>query len=287
MAKKLCVSIAGGGFRGLWVSQFLLRLESDLGKSMAKQVKAVSGTSTGSIIAAALAEGLSAAEITDLYVNKGAKIFTKYPVYKRILPKYPTYDNTNLKNILKDILKGKMSDFKIPIFIPVTHMNGESVEKVWDRGDNDIEKWFCVLTSCSAPTYFDVVVKDKQSYCDGGIWANSPEMVLEAGLKKSCKNFGDFKVLCFNTGGKQTHNDSGNKTTLEWLSYFVSNVANAGDSNYFELCANLGEENVFRVNPKVGFEMDDVSKKAISGLIDLGNSAYDSCRDELLKWMKK
>ena len=287
MSKKLCISICGGGIKGVWVSQFLMRLESDLGKSMAKQVKAVAGTSTGSIIAAALAEGLSAAEITDLYVNKGSKIFTKYPAYKHILPKYPTYDNTNLKNILKDILKGKMSDFKIPVFIPTTHMNGTSVEKVWDKGDKDVDKWFAVLTSCSAPTYFDVVVKDGESYCDGGLWANDSCMVLQAGLKKEYPKFGDFKVLCFNTGGISKHEDTGNKTMLGWAEYFIGNVGNAGDSNYFELCANLGEENVFRVNPKVGGKMDDASKDHIAKLIDIGNAAYDSCKDELKKWLKK
>lgn len=287
MAKKLCISVCGGGYRGLWVAQFLSRLESDLGKSIAKQVKAVAGTSTGSIIAAALAEGLSATEIADLYVNKGSKIFTKYPAYKRILPKYPTYDNTNLKKILKETFSGNMSDFKIPVFIPVTYMNGQSVEKVWDKGDKDVEKWFAILTSCSAPTFFDVVVKDGKSYCDGGLWANDSCMVLQAGLKKEYPKFGDFKVLCFNTGGISKHEDVGNKTTLEWLSYFVDNVGNAGDSNYFELCANLGEENVFRVNPKVGGKMDDVSKDRVAKLIEIGNNAYDECRDELLKWLKK
>lgn len=286
MSKKLCISICGGGIRGVWVAQFLSRLESDLGKSIAKQVKAVAGTSTGSIIAAALAEGLSATEIADLYIDRGSKIFTKYPAYKRILPKYPTYDNTNLKKILKEILKGNMSDFKIPVFIPTTHMNGKSVEKVWDKGDKDVEKWFAVLTSCSAPTYFDVVVKDGESYCDGGIWANDSCMVLEAGIKKEYPKFGDFKVLCFNTGGLQKHEDTGNKTSLEWLSYFVSNIANSGDSNYFELCANIGEENVFRVNPKVGGKMDDISKDRIEKLIEIGNNAYDSCREQLLRWLK-
>ena len=287
MPKKLCISICGGGYRGLWVSQFLSRLESDLGKSIAKQVKAVAGTSTGSIIAAGLAEGLSATEICDLYVNKGAKIFTKYPAYKRILPKYPTYDNTNLKKILQEVFKGKMSDFKIPVFIPVTYMNGQSVEKVWDKGDDNIDKWFAVLTSCSAPTYFDVVVKDGKSYCDGGLNMNDPCMALESGLKKEYPKFGDFKVLCFNTGGKQTHEDTGNKTLVGWAEYFIDNVGNAGDSNYFELCANLGEENVFRVNPKVGGKMDDVSKDRIAKLIEIGNNAYDSCKDELKNWLKK
>jgi len=287
MSKKLCISVCGGGSKGLWVAQFLSRLESDLGKSIAKQVKAVAGTSTGSIIAAALAQGLSGTEIADLYIDNLSKIFTKYPAYKRILPKCPTYDNTNLKKILKDILPGKMSEFKIPVYIPTTFMNGESVEKVWDKGDKNIDKWFAVLTSCSAPTYFDVVVDGKNSYADGGLWGNDPCMTLQAGLKKEYPKFGEYKVLCFNTGGISKHEDTGNKTLLGWAEYFIDNVGNAGDSNYFELCANIGAENVFRVNPKVGGKMDDAGKERIAKLVDIGNAAYDSCKDELLKWLKK
>ena len=287
MPKKLCISVCGGGIKGAWVAQFLSRLESDLGKSVAKQVKAVAGTSTGSIIAAALAEGLSATEIADLYIDRGSKIFTKYPAYKRILPKYPTYDNSNLKKILKEILKGKMSDFKIPVYIPTTFMNGDSVEKVWDNGDDSVDKWFAVLTSCSAPTYFDVVVDGKNSYCDGGIWGNDPCMVLESGLKKEHPKFGAFKVLSFNTGGISKHDDSGNKTLVGWAEYFIDNVGNAGDSNHFELCANIGSENVFRVNPKVGGKMDDASKERIAKLVEIGNAAYEERKAELLEWLKK
>lgn len=285
--KKVCLSVCGGGAKGLWCAQFLSRLESDLGKSASKIFSAYAGTSTGSILVAALNEGFSASDVTELYINNLGKIFTKYPWYKRITPGCPTYDNTNFKKILKENFKGTMSDFKKPIFIPTTFMNGKSVEKVWDRGDTDVEKWFAILTSCSAPTYFDVVVKDGNSYCDGGLNMNDPCMVLEAGIKKEYPKFGDFKVLCFNTGGVQKHEDTGNKTLAGWLSYFIENVANAGDSNYFELCANIGDENVFRVNPKVGGKMDDASKDHIQKLVDIGNKAYDECRKELLEWLKK
>ena len=285
--KKTCLSVCGGGVKGLWCAQFLSRLESDLGKSASKIFSAYAGTSTGSILVSALNEGFSASDVADLYINNLGKIFTKYPWYKRMTPGCPTYDNTNFKKILKENFKGNMSDFKKPIFIPTTFMNGKSVEKVWDRGDENVEKWFAILTSCSAPTYFDVVVRDGDSYCDGGLNMNDPCMVLQSGLKRSESGFGSFKVLCFNTGGISSHTDKGNKTLLGWAAYFIENVANAGDSNYFELCANLGEENVFRVSPKVDCKMDDASSKNISKLIDLGNSAYDSCRDELLKWMKK
>ena len=60
-------------------------------------------------------------------------------------------------------------------------MNGKSEEKVWDLGDKDTKKAFAVLTSCSAPTYFDVVVEKGQSFCDWQpqSWAD----IIDAGKK--------------------------------------------------------------------------------------------------------
>lgn len=87
---------------GIGPLKFLTRLEEDLGKKICNISCAYAGTSTGSIIAAGLNEGYSAHELFDLYKNNLKKIFTKYSWYKRLDPKCPTYDNANLKKLLKD-----------------------------------------------------------------------------------------------------------------------------------------------------------------------------------------
>lgn len=164
----LTISVAGGGALGIGPLQFLCRLEQDTGKKISQISAAYAGTSTGSIIAAGLNEGYSAHELFDLYKDNLKKIFTKYSWYKRLDPKCPTYDNSNLKNMLQEKFKGKISDWKKPIYIPTTVMNGESVEKVWDLGDTNTDKSFAVLTSCSAPTYFDCVYDNiGNCYIDG------------------------------------------------------------------------------------------------------------------------
>lgn len=288
MSKKLGISINGGGMLGCGPLQFMCRLESDLGKKLCNVSFAYAGTSTGSIIAAGLAEGKSAQELMDLYKGNLKKIFEKYSWYKRMQPKCPTYDNSNLKKILKREFGGCIGDWKKPIYIPTTHMNGESVEKVWDLGDPDIEKWFAVLTSCSAPTYFDVVVDGKDSYCDGGMWANDPIMVLESGLKNS--GYTDFKILQFNTGMDVPNTDSGNKTLVGWAEYIFDEwVARSGMSNYYECCANIGKENVFRASPSHSskIEMDKVDDKTVQEVIEIWDEYYDSVRKELLKFIKR
>ena len=76
--KQLCISVEGGGALGIGPLAFMCRMEQDLGKKLSELSVAFSGTSTGAIIAACLAEGMSAHDIFDLYKNNLKKIFTKY-----------------------------------------------------------------------------------------------------------------------------------------------------------------------------------------------------------------
>lgn len=264
--------------------QFLCRLESDLGKKISDISCAYAGTSTGSIIAAGLNEGYSAHDLFELYKDNLKKIFTKYSWYKRLDPKCPTYDNANLKKLLRAKFTGNISRWKKPIYIPTTIMNGESVEKVWDLGDKETEKWFAILTSCSAPTYFDCVYDSARNcYIDGGMWKNSPIDVLNAGLMKS--GWSNYKILNLNTGLKTPNTDEGNKSLVGWASYLISDwIARTSYSGLYETEAIIGKSHVFDASPYAPKKpkMDDVSDKNIQYIIDLWNDYYDSKRKDIL-----
>lgn len=288
--RLLAISISGGGALGIGPLQFMCRLEQDIGKKLGDLAIAFAGTSTGAIIAAGLDEGYSAHDLFDLYKSNLTKIFTKYPWYKRITAGCPTYDNSYLKKMLSEKFNGKCGDWKKPIYIPVTHMNGKSEEKVWDLGDVSTDKWFAVLTSTAAPTYFDVV-KDSSgnAYIDGGMWCNSPVMALESGLQRS-EYAGNFRILDFATGMcPPPRTDNSNKTLVGWAEYIFSDwVAKTGNSNYYEACANIGTENVFRCMPTVDkvYKMDDVSAANINKVIDIWDKYYESVRSDVLKFVK-
>lgn len=289
--KNIAISVNGGGALGIGPLAFMCRLESDpafVGQTISKRSSAFAGTSTGAIIAACLAEGKSAHDTFELYRKNLKKIFTKYPWYKRMTAGCPTYDNSNLKKLLKANLAGCCSDWQKPVFITTTFMNGPSVEKVWDTGDVSVPKWFAVLTSTAAPTYFDVIVDNGKSFCDGGMWCNDPIMTLQAGMEKAGKK--NYKILSFDTGMTVPNTDSGNKTLLGWGEYILKNwVARAGMSNYYEACANIGEKNVFRVSPSISkpIEMDDTSDKTVQKVIDLWDAEYDKVKAKLLEFMNK
>lgn len=287
--KKLAISINGGGALGIGPAYILTRIEQDLGKTINEISHAYAGTSTGAIIAACLNEGINGHEIFKLYQDNVKKIFTKYSVIHRLSPTCPTYDHSTLINILKSKLPGWCSDWEKPIFIPTTYMNGKSEEKVWDLGDDEY-KWLAVLSSTAAPKYFDVVTTDiRDSFCDGGMWANDPIMTLVAGLLTAGWERNSFKILSFNTTFETPHTEYGNKTTIGWGKYILKGwVAKAGNSNYFEAKAVIGKENIFRCSPfnSKSLEMDDVSDKNLERVIDIWSNWYEDNKSSLLGFLK-
>ena len=284
--KQLCLSVEGGGALGIGPLAFMCRMEQDLGKKISDLTSAFAGTSTGAIIAACLAEGMSAHEVFDLYRNNLKKIFTKYSWYKRLQPKCPTYDNTNLKKLLRDNLKGKCSDWKKPIYITTTFMNGESVEKVWDLGDKETDKWFAVLSSTAAPTYFDVLERNGESYMDGGCWANCPADIVIAGqYRQGNKN---LKLLNFNTGMDTPNTEKGNKTLIGWAEYLIGDwIARSSKSPIYEAKAILGDDAVFNASPKHGkkIKMDKVDDDTVNQIIDIWQKYYETVRADIKAFM--
>jgi hypothetical protein len=79
MSRRFLLSIDGGGIRGLIPIIALVKLESTTGQLTREIFSFVAGTSSGAIIAAAIAAGIPAAHIRDLYLKRACEIFTQYP----------------------------------------------------------------------------------------------------------------------------------------------------------------------------------------------------------------
>jgi hypothetical protein len=82
---KRILALDGGGLRGIVTLAFLAGIESMLGARhggaesfrLSHYFDLIAGTSTGSIIAAALARGMTIAEITQKYLDLGRRVFQK------------------------------------------------------------------------------------------------------------------------------------------------------------------------------------------------------------------
>lgn len=89
------LSLDGGGIRGIFTLQILARIEDHLRTArgaphlvLRDEFDFFAGTSTGAIIAACLAWGMSVAEVEKLYIDRGPEMFAPVPWWQRWKGKY-------------------------------------------------------------------------------------------------------------------------------------------------------------------------------------------------------
>lgn len=184
------LSIDGGGICGILPACVLSELESRFlqGKSIGPHFDMIAGTSTGGIIALGLAYGLTAAQVRDIYMEKGGLIFPPRGPIKRLVGwlrqthRY-AYERQPLKDELLRILgDAALAEAQNRLCIPAfegTH--GEPwIYKTPHHPDykrDKFEKMVTVgLATAAAPTFFAALDNNGYTMVDGGLWANNPVM---------------------------------------------------------------------------------------------------------------
>lgn len=280
------ISISGGGMLGIGPAHFMARLEVLLGKKLSDIGFAFAGTSTGSIIAAGLASGMRSEEIYDLYDKNLKKIFKEFSFFQKLVHKgCASYDNTYLKEILQKYFKGKMNEFKKPIFIPSVIRNRPNQDKIFDSWDKEADKWYAILTSCSAPKYFDSPEKDGLWYADGGLWMNNPIIALGAGVTKKCGLRPDqFRILAFDTGMSRSNSEYTGQKSLVGVADEILDcwVAHSGLGANFIASAY---HDVMTLSPTVKKEikMDDVKRKG--EVVEIWDKYFETMGEKVATWL--
>lgn len=208
---KRILSLDGGGIRGALTLGYLQKLEDILkAKSndpgsfrLYQHFDLIGGTSTGSIIAAALAIGLTVKEIKDLYFELGGKIFAKKYKWWNIFQVddfvKAAYDEkpleVELQKVFGDITLGdgriktglcivaKRADTN-SVWPLINHPKGKYFDSP-DGKNKDIALWKAVRASSAAPTYFIPQAIEvgggisEAVFVDGGVsMANNPALQL-------------------------------------------------------------------------------------------------------------
>ena len=191
------LSIDGGGIKGLYSAAFLACLEKRFSKQMADCFQLIAGTSTGGILALAIAARIPAQKIVDFYKKWGTQIFIpqfkSFQFLKKI--KYSKYSEEVLrlavqsvfeKRRIKDIYK---TEKPVALCIPcINAITGSPWvfktphnEKL--GRDNDYYLWEVAMATSAAPIYFPLARINIPSstasnlFIDGGLWANNPSEV--------------------------------------------------------------------------------------------------------------
>ena len=145
---KRILALDGGGLRGIVTLGYLNRIEELLKKRhgggdgfrLAHYFDLVAGTSTGSIIAAGLALGMSVEELTNLYMDLGKQVFRKSRWRQGILRARYSHDklSANLKKILGQRTTLGSPDLTTGLLIMTKRMDTGSP---WPLGNNPAGKY--------------------------------------------------------------------------------------------------------------------------------------------------
>lgn len=205
---KKILALDGGGIRGALTLGYLKKIETILrerhGKDylLSDHFDLIGGTSTGSIIASALAIGMQVDDIVKMYMDLGGKIFGKKNDWWNPLETLrflkAGYDHAalekNLRDVFGDITLGsdkirtglcvvaKRADTN-SVWPLLNHPGGKYFDSAIGR-NKDIKLWQAVRASSAAPTYFvpqmiDVGDGQRAAFVDGGVsMANNPALTL-------------------------------------------------------------------------------------------------------------
>lgn len=206
---KRILSLDGGGIRGALTLGYLKKIETILREKegnpqlvLSDYFDLIGGTSTGSIIASALAIGMEVDQIVKMYMNLGGKIFGEkrdwwkpWETWKFLKANYDHKAlEDNLKAVFKDITLGsdalktglcivtKRAETN-SIWPLINHPKGMFYDSTVGKNKN-ILLWQAVRASSAAPTYFvpqmiDVGDGQRAAFVDGGVsMANNPALTL-------------------------------------------------------------------------------------------------------------
>jgi len=265
-----------------------------------QQFDLIAGTSTGSIIALAVALGIDVNRIIDLYRNKSEFIF-KSKAFS-LVRKGPRYDQNVLRTEMEKIFGTKqLRDTKTNVLVAATCLD-QFCHRVFtsfstnESGDSELSAVEVGLASSAAPTYFSPVTPQSQerSYVDGGLWANSPSLIsiLYANryLNMPIEN---IKVLAVGTGdfvqgiiknqfsNLRTLSAGTIKTIFEIM--FSSQQSSADDQAKIV----LGPENFMKITAQLNefIGLDD-AKIANSKLPALAEHQANNSMDAVIKMIK-
>jgi hypothetical protein len=178
--KNVAIAIDGGGIRGVIVTKALSVLEHELKQPLHDVFRLAAGTSTGSIIAAGLASGLTAEHLYEMYIQLGRDIFKKS--YRTAL--WYFFNHRYLQPPLEKALRIYFGDKTLgdvwnadpPTDLIITSFDAVGTRTRFIKSHkSQYDKWplvNAVMASTAAPTYFPSL---DGSFIDGGVGSyNNP-----------------------------------------------------------------------------------------------------------------
>lgn len=205
------LSVDGGGFRGIFAAHLLKCIEEKWKVNWPEKFNMFAGTSTGAILAAGLATGQRAQTLLDFYRNHGKNVFRRRFRFWSSCRGFFTsrYSTDSLKTGLEECLpKLTLGSVRVPLLMPSVDIGNGCIHVLKSAysadfiRDTSVSLVDAVLSSCSAPTYFDPHEGiPPYRLADGGLWANNPSLAAFIDAQLRCGQTPDsIRILSIGTG---------------------------------------------------------------------------------------
>ncbi|SCU90825.1 Patatin [Cupriavidus necator] len=221
------LALSGGGFRGLYTAKILADFEDEIGAPIATRFDLIAGTSSGGIIALALALEVPASRIVALLTEYGEEIFRRRwslagiwraPLSSRrlveLLSSSEIFGNRLLAACTHRVIipsinysTGRPQIFKTP-----HHVNF--------KRDYKFRIVDIAMATSAAPAYFPRYTFNNNQYVDGGLYANAPGLLAVHDAQSSLlQRTSEIYVMAIGTmSSKFTVNPGRNREggTYDW-----------------------------------------------------------------------
>lgn len=279
--KHLAIAIDGGGMRGVIATRALSMLEEKIGQPLQELARLYAGTSTGAIITAGMASGMTARKIHELYLEWGASIFhqswrtfffplTRYRYDPRPLERalLAHFGEMRMKDLWKDLA---LRDIVITAFDVLS--NETCFIKPWKLQYQDWPIAKAVLASSSVPTYFPAV---DGRYIDGGVGSYANPCYLAAYELSYCLGWNPEETTLLSLGTGRSPNamrpgEPGRLAPWDWVEPVLDAFLTSASDQQVRLVDTFFNKIDFRrfqVDMEEALPMDDPA--AIPLLIDYG-----------------
>lgn len=285
-------------------ARILERLEAAVPGTVAS-VDIFAGTSTGGIIALALAAGLSPSQCVDLYRKNGKEIFSSRGVLDTIALGLDEvwradYAADGLRKVLEQNLGDRrLGDLQKDVLIPAFDLRNWR-PKFFDRKhDANVRVVDVALATSSAPTYFPahgwVVGNGVTCYADGGLYANNPSDSAIAYATARGVRAEEIHMISLGTGASippQPKDMLKGDTDLDWgykqwvlqepWYLFSSLFDGSVEASHYRSQQQLGPR-YRRVQPVLTahYQMDDAEK--VDELVNVGTNLLI---DDVATWLR-
>lgn len=232
----LCLS--GGGFLGLFTAALLVHLEDKSGSPLFQRFDLIAGTSVGGLLALGIAAGTSAHKLLAAFRQEGPSIFSDRRKPRGCFSQlcdlsrfvqHAKYRPLHLAQTI-DTMVGpdtRMCDLKARVIIPAVNLTKGSPQvfktphhPTFIRDPNLLVRDVALATS-AAPTFFPIHRVGNELFADGGLYANSPDLLAvheaEYFLKNDIENIHVLSIGTTTTSFSMSSETGLDLGSLGWL----------------------------------------------------------------------